>query len=131
MTLSLRKKKICALAVLTLTIDKNLDENIGRRFWMRKILKERKRYGLYHILTNELCLFRKEYFFHFVLTTHPKTLNICFYWLDLICKEQQQEWENQFLLREWFWRWDFLLQMTHYDHSIFYSELAKQQFALF
>ena len=54
----LRKKKICALA-----------EDTGRRFWVRKILQERKKYGLYHILTAELRLFDKDYFFRFVRMT--------------------------------------------------------------
>ena len=43
--------------------DENVDENTGSRFWVRKIFQERKRYGLYHILTNKLCLFDKEHFF--------------------------------------------------------------------
>ena len=42
----LRKKKICALA-----------EDTGRRFWVRKILQERKKYGLYHILTDMNCVY--------------------------------------------------------------------------
>ena len=61
-----RKKKIFALVILTVMLDKNVDENIGRGYWVRKIIQERKKYGLYHILTNELCLFGKEYFFRFV-----------------------------------------------------------------
>ena len=36
---------------------------------MRKIFQERKKYGLYHILTDELRLFDKEYFFRFVRMT--------------------------------------------------------------
>ena len=59
-TLSLRKKKICA---------KVENEDTGRRFLVRKIFQERKKYGLYHILTDELRLFDKEYFFRFVRIT--------------------------------------------------------------
>ena len=47
--LSLRKKKICALALLVM-LDKVDNEDTGRRFWVRKIFQERKKYGLYHIL---------------------------------------------------------------------------------
>ena len=47
--LSLRKKKICALALLVM-LDKVENEDTGRRFWVRKIFKERKKYGLYNIL---------------------------------------------------------------------------------
>ena len=67
-TLSLRKKKICALALLVM-LDKVENEDTGRRFWVRKIFQERKKYGLYHILTDELRLFDKEYFFRFVRMT--------------------------------------------------------------
>ena len=67
--LSLRKKKICALAFLTVVHDENVHENTSRRFWVRKIFQERKRYGIYHILTNEVRLFDKEYFFRFVRMT--------------------------------------------------------------
>ena len=42
---------------------------VGSRFWVRKIFQERNRYGLYHILTNDLRLFDKEYFFRFVRMT--------------------------------------------------------------
>ena len=66
--LSLRKKKICALALLVM-LDKVENEDRGRRFWVRKIFQERKKYGLYHILTDELRLFDKEYFFRFVRMT--------------------------------------------------------------
>ena len=66
--LSLRNKKICALALLVM-LDKVENEDTGRRFWVRKIFQERKKYGLYHILTDELRLFDKEYFFHFVRMT--------------------------------------------------------------
>ena len=66
--LSLRKKKICALALLVM-LDKVENEDTGRRFWVRKIFQERKKYGLYHILTDELRLFDKEYFFRFVRMT--------------------------------------------------------------
>ena len=66
--LSLRKKKICALALLVM-LDKVENENTGRRFWVRKIFQERKKYGLYHILTDELRLFDKEYFFRFIRMT--------------------------------------------------------------
>ena len=66
--LSLRKKKICPLALLVM-LDKVETEDTGRRFWVRKIFQERKKYGLYHILTDELRLFDKEYFFHFVQMT--------------------------------------------------------------
>ena len=59
-TLSLRKKKICA---------KVENEDTDRRFLVRKIFQERKKYGLYHILTDELRLFDKEYFFRFVRMT--------------------------------------------------------------
>ena len=66
--LSLRKKKICALALLVM-LDKVENEDTGRRFWVRKIFHERKKYGLYHILTDELRPFDKEYFFRFVRMT--------------------------------------------------------------
>ena len=68
--LSLGKKRICALALLVM-LDKVENEDIGRRkiFWVRKIFQERKKYGLYHILTAELRLFDKEYFFRFVRLT--------------------------------------------------------------
>ena len=66
--LSLRKKKICALALLVM-LDKVENEDTGRRFWVRKIYQERKKYDLYRILTDELRLFDKEYFFHFVQMT--------------------------------------------------------------
>ena len=66
--LSLRKKKICALALLVM-LDKVENKHKGRRFWVRKIFQERKKYGLYHILTAELRLFDKEYFFRFVRLT--------------------------------------------------------------
>ena len=51
--LSLRKKKIFALAVLTVAIDENVNVNTGTIFWVRRILQERKRYSLYNKLTNE------------------------------------------------------------------------------
>ena len=66
--LLLRNKKICALALLKM-FDKVDNEDTGRRFWVRKIFQERKKYGLYHILTDELRLFDKEYFFRFVRMT--------------------------------------------------------------
>ena len=66
--LSLRKKKICALTLLVM-LDKMENEDTGRRFWVRKIFQEKKEYGLYRILTDELRLFDKEYFFRFVRTT--------------------------------------------------------------
>ena len=67
---SLRKKKICALALLVM-LGKVENEDTGRRFWVRKIFQERKKYGLYHILTDELRLFDKEYFFRFARMTPP------------------------------------------------------------
>ena len=66
--LGLRKKKICALALLVM-LDEVENEDTGRRFWVRKIFLERKKYGLYQILTDELGLFDKEYFFRFVQMT--------------------------------------------------------------
>ena len=66
--LSLRKKKICALALLVM-LDKVENKGTCRRFWVRKIFQERKKYGLYRILTDELRLFDKEYFFRFVRMT--------------------------------------------------------------
>ena len=66
--LSLKKKKICALSLLVM-LDKVKNEDTGRRFWVRKIFQERKKYGLYHILTDELRLFDKEFFFCFVRMT--------------------------------------------------------------
>ena len=66
--LSLSKKKICALALLVM-LDKVENEDTGRRFWVRKIFQERKKYALYDILTDELRLFDKEYFFRFVRMT--------------------------------------------------------------
>ena len=50
-------------------LDKMENEDTGRRFWVRKIFQEKKEYGLYRILTDELRLFDKEYFFRFVRTT--------------------------------------------------------------
>ena len=50
-------------------LDKVENEDTGRRFWVRKIFQERKKYSLYHILTDELRLFDKEYFFRFVRMT--------------------------------------------------------------
>ena len=66
--LPLRKKKICALALLVM-LDKGENEDTDRRFWVRKIFLKRKKYSLYHILTDELRLFDKEYFFRFVRMT--------------------------------------------------------------
>ena len=66
--LLLRNKKRFALALLVI-LDKEENEDTDRRFWVRKIFQERKKYVLYHILTDELCLFDKEYFFHFVRMT--------------------------------------------------------------
>ena len=66
--LSLRKKKLCALALLVM-FDKVENEGTGRIFWVRKIFQDRKKYGLYHILTDELRLFDKEYFFRSVRMT--------------------------------------------------------------
>ena len=64
--LSSRKKKICALALM---LDKVENEDTGEDFgWERSSQKEKK-YGLYHILTDELHLFDKEYFFRFVRMT--------------------------------------------------------------
>ena len=79
-------------------LDKVENEDTGKRFWVRKIFQERKKYGLYHILTDELRLFDKEYFFRFVRMTpqrfrfvrtthnafvlyerHHNALNICFH----------------------------------------------------
>ena len=68
-TLSLRKKKICALTVLTVMLDENVNEKTSRRFLVSKIFQERKRYGHYHILTNKLRLFDEAYFFRFVRMT--------------------------------------------------------------
>ena len=45
------------------------NEDTGRRFWVRKTFQERKKYGFYRILTDELRLFDKEYFFRFVRMT--------------------------------------------------------------
>ena len=61
----LRKKKICALALLVMLDKEKNDLND----WVRKIFQERKKYGLYHILTDELRLFDKEYFSRFVRMT--------------------------------------------------------------
>ena len=58
----LRKKKICALALLVMLDKEKNDLND----WVRKIFQERKKYGLYHILTDELRLFDKDYFSRFV-----------------------------------------------------------------
>ena len=69
--LSLRKKKICGLALLVM-LGKVENEDKGRRFWVRKIFQERKKFGLYHILTDELPLFDKEYFFRFVRMTRQR-----------------------------------------------------------
>ena len=52
-TLSLKKKKkICALAVLTVMLDENVNVSTGRIFWVKKIFQEKKKYDLYHILTD-------------------------------------------------------------------------------
>ena len=59
--LSLRKKQICVLALLVM-LDKVQNEDTGRRSCVRKIFQERKKYGLYHILTDELRLFDKKIF---------------------------------------------------------------------
>ena len=59
--LSLRKKKICVLALLVM-LDKVENKDTGRRSWVRKIFQERTKYGLYHILTDELRLFDKKTF---------------------------------------------------------------------
>ena len=66
--LSLRRKKVCALALLVM-LDEVENEEPGRRFWVKKIFQERKKYGLYHILTDELRLFDKEYFFRLIRMT--------------------------------------------------------------
>ena len=44
--LLLRKKKICAVALLVM-LNKVENEGTGRRFWVRKIFQERKAYGLH------------------------------------------------------------------------------------
>ena len=50
-------------------LDKVENEDTGEDFaWERSSQKEKK-YGLYHILTDELRLFDKEYFFRFVRIT--------------------------------------------------------------
>ena len=41
--LSLKKKNIFALVVFAVMLDKNVDENTGRRFRVRKIFHERKK----------------------------------------------------------------------------------------
>lgn len=46
--------------------DDEEDETKSGRFWARKLFQERKRYGLYHLLTNELRLFEAEYFFRLI-----------------------------------------------------------------
>ena len=60
--LSLRKKKICALALLVM-LDKVENEGTGRRFWVRKIFQERENTvfmaartctKLWHCFTTEL-----------------------------------------------------------------------------
>ena len=61
-------------------LDKVENEHTGRKFWVRKIFPERKRYGLYHILTDELRLFDKECFFRFVRMT-PQRFE---HWLSLV-----------------------------------------------
>ena len=95
--LSLRKKKICALALLVM-LNKVENEDTGRGFRVGKVFQERKKYGLYHILIDQLRLFDKEYFFRFVRMTpqrfrfvrtthnafvlyerHHNALNICFH----------------------------------------------------
>ena len=63
------KKKIFALAVVTVTIGENVNVNTGTIFWVRRTLQERKIYDRYNKLTNELCLFDKEYFFCFLRMT--------------------------------------------------------------
>ena len=82
---SLRKKKIYALALLVM-LDKMENEDTGRRFWVRKTFQERKKYGLYHILTDELSLFDKEYFFRFIRMT-PQRFE---HWLSLVGRHLQR-----------------------------------------
>ena len=74
--LSLRKKKICALPLLVM-LDKVENEDTDRRFWVRKIFRERRKYGLYHILTDELRLLDKECFFRFVRMTPQRFEHFC------------------------------------------------------
>ena len=50
-------------------IGENVNVNTGTIFWVRRTLQERKRYDRYNKLTNELCLFDKEYFFCFLRMT--------------------------------------------------------------
>ena len=57
-----------ALALLVM-FDTEENEDTGRRFWVREIFQERKKYRLYHILTGELRLFDKEYFLRFARMT--------------------------------------------------------------
>ena len=60
--LSLRKKKVCALAILVLVSDEEkVYEPKSRRFWVRKLFRKRKRYSLYHVLTSELRLFDRVF----------------------------------------------------------------------
>ena len=120
--LSLRKKKICALALLVM-LDKEENEDTGRRFWVRKIFQERKKYGLYHILTDELRLFDKEYFFRFVRMTPQRFEHL----LSLVGPHLQRTTTK---MREPISP-DFLLQVIRSNHSVFHSELVEQQFALF
>ena len=84
--LLLRKKKICALALLEM-FDKVDNEDTGRSFWVRKIFQERKKYGLYHILTDELRLFDKEYFFRFVRMTPQRFKHFFYFWREEISVE--------------------------------------------
>ena len=73
--LSLRKKKICALALLVM-LDKVENEDTGRRFWVRKIFQERKKYGLYYILTDELRLFDKDFYYEMLIPLYHINMGI-------------------------------------------------------
>ena len=84
--LPLRKKKICAVAVLTIMLNENVDEYTGRRFWVSK------RYGIYHILTNELRIFDKEYFFRFVRMTPQRFEHLFFIgWISFATNSNKNE----------------------------------------
>ena len=63
-----KKQNMCS-SCPNCNLDKNVDENTSMRFWGEKNLQETKKYGLYHISTNKLCLFYKGYFFCFVRMT--------------------------------------------------------------
>ena len=63
--------------IITVSIAILLDHNVekeefqkkkrkSKRFWVRKLFKERKSAGFFHALTRELEILNREYFFRFL-----------------------------------------------------------------